>query len=88
MGVDFLDLDQLRRRGVTLTNGAGVNANAVAEYAVMAVLVAAKRFDAEFDAGDIDTVAERDDCRAAIDGALGRPASFTLKRNPQNTAFD
>jgi len=44
-GVDFLDLAWLRRCGVTVTNGSGVNANAVAEYAVMAVLVAAKRFD-------------------------------------------
>jgi phosphoglycerate dehydrogenase-like enzyme len=44
-GVDYLDLERLQRAGVTVTNGAGVNANAVAEYAVMAMLVAAKRFD-------------------------------------------
>src|SRR4051812_19237430 len=44
-GIDFLDLARLQQSGVTLTNGAGVNANAVAEYAVMAMLVAAKRFD-------------------------------------------
>jgi len=44
-GVDFLDLARLRRDSVTVTNGAGLHAPAVAEYAVMAVLVAAKRFD-------------------------------------------
>lgn len=44
-GVGFLDLARLRRQSVTVTNGTGVNANAVAEYAVMAVLIAAKRFD-------------------------------------------
>jgi phosphoglycerate dehydrogenase-like enzyme len=44
-GVDFLDLDQLRVNGTIVTNGTGINALAVAEYAVMGVLVAAKRYD-------------------------------------------
>ncbi|MDP9162501.1 MAG: D-2-hydroxyacid dehydrogenase [Pseudomonadota bacterium] len=44
-GLDAFPLDLLRNRGVTVTNGAGINAYAVAEYAVMGVLVAAKRFD-------------------------------------------
>ena len=44
-GLDAFPLDTLRENAVTLTNGAGINAVAVAEYAVMAVLVAAKRFD-------------------------------------------
>ena len=44
-GLDAFPLDLLRERGVTLTNGVGINAYAVAEYAVMGVLVAAKRFD-------------------------------------------
>ncbi|WP_380778655.1 D-2-hydroxyacid dehydrogenase [Sphingomonas sp. R86520] len=44
-GLDAFPLDTLRENGVMLTNGAGINAVAVAEYAVMAVLVAAKRFD-------------------------------------------
>ena len=44
-GLDAFPLDLLRERGVTLTNGAGVNALAVAEYAVLGVLAAAKRFD-------------------------------------------
>ncbi|WP_375391518.1 D-2-hydroxyacid dehydrogenase [uncultured Sphingomonas sp.] len=44
-GLDAFPLDLLRARGVTLTNGAGINAYAVAEYAVLGVLAAAKRFD-------------------------------------------
>ena len=44
-GLDAFPLDLLRERGVTLTNGAGINACAVAEYAVLGVLAAAKRFD-------------------------------------------
>lgn len=44
-GLDAFPLDLLRERNVTLTNGVGINAIAVAEYAVMGVLVAAKRFD-------------------------------------------
>lgn len=44
-GLDAFPLDLLRSRGVALTNGVGINAIAVAEYAVMGVLVAAKRYD-------------------------------------------
>jgi phosphoglycerate dehydrogenase-like enzyme len=44
-GIDFLDLDRLRANGTIVTNGTGINALAVAEYAVMGVLVAAKRYD-------------------------------------------
>jgi phosphoglycerate dehydrogenase-like enzyme len=44
-GLDAFPLDLLRERGVVLTNGVGINALAVAEYAVMGVLVAAKRYD-------------------------------------------
>ncbi len=44
-GLDAFPLDLLRQRKVTVTNGAGINAYAVAEYAVMGVLVGAKRFD-------------------------------------------
>lgn len=44
-GIDAYDLARLRADGTILTNGAGINANAVAEYAVMGMLVAAKRFD-------------------------------------------
>ncbi|URW76685.1 D-2-hydroxyacid dehydrogenase [Sphingomonas donggukensis] len=44
-GIDAFDTQLLKRRGAILTNGVGINALAVAEYAVMGVLVAAKRFD-------------------------------------------
>ena len=44
-GLDAFPLDVLRSRGATLTNGVGINAIAVAEYAVLGVLAGAKRFD-------------------------------------------
>ncbi|MGN6268276.1 MAG: D-2-hydroxyacid dehydrogenase [Sphingomonas sp.] len=44
-GLDAFPLDLLRARNVTVTNGTGLNAVTVAEYAVMGILVAAKRFD-------------------------------------------
>jgi phosphoglycerate dehydrogenase-like enzyme len=44
-GLDAFPLDRLREGQVTVTNGAGINAYAVAEYAVMGVLAGAKRFD-------------------------------------------
>lgn len=51
-GLDAFPLDLLRTRGVTLTNGAGINAVAVAEYAVLGMLAAAKRFDTVVRAAD------------------------------------
>lgn len=51
-GLDAFPLDLLRARGVTLTNGAGINAVAVAEYAVLGMLAAAKRFDVIVRAAD------------------------------------
>jgi phosphoglycerate dehydrogenase-like enzyme len=44
-GIDAFDAGLLKARGTILTNGVGINAIAVAEYAVMGVLAAAKRFD-------------------------------------------
>jgi phosphoglycerate dehydrogenase-like enzyme len=44
-GLDAFPLKLLKERGTILTNGVGINALAVAEYAVMGMLVAAKRFD-------------------------------------------
>lgn len=44
-GLDAFPLPLLKERGTVLTNGVGINAIAVAEYAVMGVLAAAKRFD-------------------------------------------
>jgi len=43
-GVDLFPLDLLRERGVTFTNGAGLNAITIAEYAVMGMLVIAKGY--------------------------------------------
>ena len=51
-GLDAFPLAWLHDRGVILTNGAGINAVAVAEYAVMGILVAAKRFDTVLRAQD------------------------------------
>ena len=44
-GLDAFPLDRLRERRIIVTNGSGINAAAVADYAVLGVLVAAKRFD-------------------------------------------
>src|SRR3546814_5356549 len=44
-GLDTFPLPFLAERGVIVTNGNGLNAHTVADYAVMGILVAAKRFD-------------------------------------------
>ena len=44
-GIDEFPLDQLKERGVTITNGTGINAIPVAEYAVAGMLTLAKRLD-------------------------------------------
>lgn len=51
-GLDSLDLPELARRGTIVTNGTGINALACAEYVVMGVLVAAKRYDEVVRAAD------------------------------------
>jgi phosphoglycerate dehydrogenase-like enzyme len=51
-GLDRLDTRALHARGVRVTNGSGVNAHTVAEYAVMGCLVAAKRYDEVVRAAD------------------------------------
>ncbi|ANY20316.1 Glycerate dehydrogenase [Tsuneonella dongtanensis] len=43
-GLDFLPLDVLAERKVTITNGAGINAITIAEYVVMLMLVHAKGY--------------------------------------------
>nr|WP_137677934.1 D-2-hydroxyacid dehydrogenase [Parerythrobacter lutipelagi] len=43
-GLDFLPLDVLHQRGVKITNGAGINAVAIAEYVTMMMLVHAKGY--------------------------------------------
>lgn len=44
-GVERFPLDQLKRQGTILTNGAGLNSSPVAEFIVMGMLAAAKRTD-------------------------------------------
>jgi phosphoglycerate dehydrogenase-like enzyme len=44
-GVDAYDTALLAARGVTMTNGSGINAPTVADYAVLGILAAAKRYD-------------------------------------------
>jgi len=51
-GLDSLNKAPLIERGVRVTNGSGVNAHTVAEYAVMGALVAAKRYDEVVRAAD------------------------------------
>lgn len=43
-GLDFLPLDVLAERGVTVTNGAGINAITIAEYVLMLMLDYAKGY--------------------------------------------
>ena len=43
-GLDFLDMDVLIERGITVTNGAGINAITIAEYVVMGMLNIAKGY--------------------------------------------
>jgi len=45
-GVDWLPLDELRKRRVTLTNGSGVNAATVAEFTIMGMLAIARDYSA------------------------------------------
>jgi phosphoglycerate dehydrogenase-like enzyme len=51
-GLDSLDLPALAAQGTIVTNGTGINAITVAEYAVMGMLAAAKRYDEVVRAAD------------------------------------
>ena len=66
-GLESLDMAKLARDGTIVTNGSGINAIAVAEYAVMSLLVAAKRYD------EVVRIADR---RAWPDFAPGRVELF------------
>lgn len=44
-GIDHFPVDALRERGTIVTNGTGINAIPIAEFVVMGMLAAAKRFD-------------------------------------------
>lgn len=43
-GLDFLPMEVLIERGITVTNGAGINALTIAEYVVMGMLTTAKGY--------------------------------------------
>ena len=43
-GLDFLPMDVLEERGITVTNGAGINAITIAEYVIMGMLNIAKGY--------------------------------------------
>lgn len=86
-GVEDLDFELLRRNGTTLTNGTGLNAAVVADYAVMGVLVGAKRFDKVLEMAathewstEAPGKVELDDSRALIVGmgAIGRQIAARL----------
>lgn len=51
-GVDFLSMEELAARGITVTNGAGLTATQVAEFAVMTMLILAKDYRAIVHAQD------------------------------------
>ena len=44
-GVDGMPLDLMRERGITFTNGTGINAITIAEYVLMGMLTIAKGYD-------------------------------------------
>jgi phosphoglycerate dehydrogenase-like enzyme len=51
-GLDFLPMDVLIERGITVTNGVGINALTIAEYVVMGMLTVAKGYREVVRAGD------------------------------------
>lgn len=63
-GVDAYDTALLKARGTIVTNGTGINANAVAEYAVMGMLAAAKRYD------EVVRIADRHEWTVASPGTI------------------
>ena len=87
-GLDFLPLAQLRQRGVQLTNGTGLTAIQVSEFAVMGMLAIAKNYRAVVRAQDARQwlnaapgIRELAGSRALIIGygAIGRRIAEQLK---------
>ncbi|NNM76532.1 D-2-hydroxyacid dehydrogenase [Sphingomonas sp. ID1715] len=87
-GTDAFPLKEMKARGTRLTNGVGINTNAVAEYAVMGMLSLAKDFPAVVRAQDRSEWLrdapgkfELQDSRALIIGygAIGRRIGDILK---------
>jgi phosphoglycerate dehydrogenase-like enzyme len=71
-GIDAYDTAQLRDRGIVMTNGTGINAVAVAEYAVMGMLAAAKRYD------EVVRLADRHEWSTAAPGTVELQGSAAL----------
>jgi phosphoglycerate dehydrogenase-like enzyme len=80
-GLDFLPMDVLIERGITVTNGAGINAITIAEYVVMGMLNIAKGYREVVRAQDrhdwlLDSPGKRElaGCKALLlgYGAIGR----------------
>jgi phosphoglycerate dehydrogenase-like enzyme len=51
-GIDWMPIERLRAQGVTVTNGAGINAITIAEWVVMGMLTVAKGYREIVRAGD------------------------------------
>jgi phosphoglycerate dehydrogenase-like enzyme len=80
VGVDDLPLAALARRHLMLSNGAGLSAGPIAEWVVLAVLLAAKqlpRFVRQSDAGTWDVGAPLAELRGAVALILGAGAIAT-----------
>lgn len=71
-GIDAYDIALLRERGIVMTNGTGINAVAVAEYAVMGMLAAAKRYD------EVVRLADRHEWSTAAPGTVELQGSTAL----------
>lgn len=86
-GVDALPLGAMRRRGIALTNGAGLHSETVAEFTVMCVLAAAKNLPGYVHATDrhewLQPAARREviDSRALVVGygAIGEAIGRRLR---------
>lgn len=63
-GLDHLNKEALIAQGTRVTNGSGLNAHTVAEYAVMGALVGAKRYD------EVVRIADRHEWPDAAPGRL------------------
>ncbi|WP_448500722.1 D-2-hydroxyacid dehydrogenase [Sphingomonas sp.] len=71
-GIDAYDTALLATRGVTMTNGSGINAPAVADYAVLGILAAAKRYD------EVVRIADRHEWTVTAPGTVELEGSSAL----------
>jgi phosphoglycerate dehydrogenase-like enzyme len=71
-GVDAYDTALLAARGVTMTNGSGINAPTVADYAMLGILAAAKRYD------EVVRIADRHEWTVTAPGTVELEGSSAL----------